>query len=115
MDVKVVKLFFVILSIVSIAVSFPQQPRWNWEEVILSRNGPSTTTSPRPKTWTTTTLRSFDVAPVKGEGSVGTVEDANIIPGRKLESHREQESNSVSVLQPSIKIVAFVICLLRLI
>ena len=27
------------------------QPKWNWEEVILSRNGPSTTTTPRPKFW----------------------------------------------------------------
>jgi len=29
---------------------------------------------------TTTTLRSFDVPAVKGEGSVGTVEDARIVP-----------------------------------
>ena len=32
-------------------------PAQNWEAVILSRNGPSTTTTPRPKSWTTTTLR----------------------------------------------------------
>ena len=32
-------------------------PAQNWEAVILSRNGPSTTTTPRPRTWTTTTLR----------------------------------------------------------
>ena len=32
-------------------------PAQNWEAVILSRNGPSTTTTPRPRVWTTTTLR----------------------------------------------------------
>ena len=51
------------------------QPQWNWESVILSRNGPSSTTTPRPSTtWYTTTLRSFDGEPaIVGQGT-GTVE-----------------------------------------
>ena len=51
------------------------QPQWNWESVILSRNGPSSTTTERPSTtWYTTTLRSFDGEPaIVGQGT-GTVE-----------------------------------------
>ena len=51
------------------------QPQWNWESVILSRNGPSSTTTPRPSTtWYTTTLRSFDtVEKIVGQGR-GSVE-----------------------------------------
>ena len=50
------------------------QPEWNWESVILSRNGPSTTTMPRPSTtWYSTTLRSFDGEAIVGQGT-GTVE-----------------------------------------
>ena len=92
--------------------------RWNWEEVILSRNGPSTTTSPRPKTWTTTTLRNFDVAPVRGEGSVGTVEDANIVPRRKAPSDDSSTSSSahpavVASLSVPVMIAALLLSNLR--
>merc|ERR1712018_896897 len=63
-----------------LASTRPQtQLKWNWEEVILSRNGPSTTTTPRPTRWTTT-LRFLDIAPVVKAGSVGTVEDAYLVP-----------------------------------
>jgi hypothetical protein len=34
---------------------------------------------------TTTTLRSFDIPKVKGEGSVGTVESAEIVPRKRFE------------------------------
>ena len=65
----------------SMALSRPQtQLKWNWEEVILSRNGPSTTTTPRPTRWSTTTLRFLDIEPVKSVGSVGSVEDAYLVP-----------------------------------
>lgn len=47
---------------------FHQNPAQNWESVILSRNGPSTSTTPRPTRWTTTTLRSFGIAPLTGTG-----------------------------------------------
>merc|ERR1712083_197326 len=67
--------------LVLVASARPQtQLKWNWEEVILSRNGPSTTTTPRPTRWTTTTLRFLDIAPVVKAGSVGTVEDAYLVP-----------------------------------
>ena len=72
--------------------SRPQtQLKWNWEEVILSRNGPSTTTTPRPTRWTTTTLRFLDVAPVVQSGSVGTVENAYLVP-RRREAPRDPNS-----------------------
>jgi len=63
------------------------QPKWNWEAVILSRNGPSTSTTPRPSTtWSTTTLRSFDVDPIVGRGQ-GIVEDARLVPrGRQQQN-----------------------------
>ncbi len=76
------------------------QLKWNWQEVILSRNGPSTTTTPRPTFWTTTTLRFLDVAPVVQSGSVGTVEDASLVPrprdvtsARKLSNSATKDSN----------------------
>ena len=85
-----------------------------WEEVILSRNGPSTTTSPRPKTWTTTTLRSFGVAPVRVEGSVGTVEDASIIPRQKYAGDVVASNARRSTSFIPLKIYLFVICTLLL-
>jgi hypothetical protein len=43
---------FALVIVVAADASFrAQQPKWNWEEVILSRNGPSTTTTARPKFW----------------------------------------------------------------
>merc|ERR1712083_118232 len=44
--------------LVLVASARPQtQLKWNWEEVILSRNGPSTTTTPR---WDTTSFLKLD-------------------------------------------------------
>lgn len=105
---------FVIFVAFFVAAAHPQQPRWNWEEVILSRNGPSTTTSPRPKTWTTTTLRSFGVAPVRVEGSVGTVEDASIIPRQKYAGDVVASNARRSTSFIPLKIYLFVICTLLL-
>ena len=45
-------------------------PAQNWEAVILSRNGPSTTTTPRPKSWTTTTLRYVLIAGTVHNGPI---------------------------------------------
>merc|ERR1712012_703339 len=71
-------------AFMAFVASRPQtQLKWNWEEVILSRNGPSTTTTPRPTRWTTTTLRFIEEAPVVQSGSVGTVEDAYLVPRRR--------------------------------
>jgi len=58
------------------------EPKWNWEEVILSRNGPSTTTPP-PTTTKYTTLRSVigeNNKPVRAVGSSGSVEAAPLVP-----------------------------------
>ena len=52
---------------------------------------------------TTTTLRSFDVPTVKGEGSVGTVEDASIVPRRK--SQEQIASGNVPLSQPTFSLV----------
>lgn len=57
------------------------EPKWNWEEVILSRNGPSTT--PGPTTTTSyTTLRSVVGDNIQHIFGVGTasVEDAHLVP-----------------------------------
>lgn len=53
MSLKFGFLVLFVSSIVLIVNSayLDNQPKWNWEEVILSRNGPSTTTTPRPKFW----------------------------------------------------------------
>jgi len=58
------------------------EPKWNWEEVILSRNGPSTTTQ-KPTTTKYTTLRSVigdNIQPVRARGSSGSVEAAPLVP-----------------------------------
>jgi hypothetical protein len=58
------------------------EPKWNWEEVILSRNGPSTTT-PKPTTTQYTTLRNVigkNIKPVRAFGSSGSVEAAPLVP-----------------------------------
>merc|ERR1719384_2231419 len=58
------------------------EPKWNWEEVILSRNGPSTTTQ-KPTTTRYTTLRSVigdNIKPVRAVGSSGSVESAPLVP-----------------------------------
>ena len=54
-EIMMKSLFFVwflcvatVAFLASFGASRPQtQLKWNWEEVILSRNGPSTTTTPR--------------------------------------------------------------------
>lgn len=76
-------ILFVIVSLFlnlscSVPQYYPTKPQWNWEEVILSRNGPSTSTTPRPKQWTTTTLRSFGDDPITGTGT-GIIELTNIV------------------------------------
>jgi len=75
---------FLVAFLASFGASRPQtQLKWNWEEVILSRNGPSTTTTPRPTWWSTTTLRFLEAAPVVKSGSIGSVEDAYLVPRAK--------------------------------
>jgi len=77
--------------------SRPQtQLKWNWEEVILSRNGPSTTTTPRPTRWTTTTLRQIEIAPVVQSGSVGSVENAYLVPRPRKRRPRTDLENASS-------------------
>merc|ERR1712038_2054008 len=95
------------VAFTAFVASRPQtQLKWNWEEVILSRNGPSTTTTPRPTRWTTTTLRFLDIAPVVKAGSVGTVEDAYLVPRpgprkkpqiAELSSAASQKSGKISL------------------
>jgi len=96
-------IFFVVsLCVLAFLAHFvasrPQtQLKWNWEEVILSRNGPSTTTTPRPTWWSTTTLRFLDVAPVAKTGS-GSVEDAFLVPRPRkrprIDEHNAANQNS---------------------
>ena len=81
------------------------QLKWNWEEVILSRNGPSTTTTPRPTWWSTTTLRFLEIAPVSGAGS-GSVEDAYLVPRRR--SRRPPNSAGANLKFSSILMCALV-------
>merc|ERR1719510_120833 len=73
---KNILLLFCASVVVLVASARPlTQLKWNWEEVLLSRNGPSTTSTPRPTRWTTTTLRFIEEAPpLIGAGSVGTAE-----------------------------------------
>ncbi len=51
----------------------------------------------------TTTLRSFDIPKVKGEGSVGTFEDASIVPRKRFErdNHDEDHHNNVDSVKSS--------------
>ena len=84
--------------------------KWNWEEVILSRNGPSTTTTPRPTSWSTTTLRFLDIAQVSGAGS-GSVEDAYLVPRRR--SRRPQTSKGATFNVSSMLICALVALVLK--
>jgi hypothetical protein len=87
--------------------AYPQtQLKWNWEEVILSRTGPRTTPTPRPTRWTTTTLRFLDVAPVVQSGSVGSVEDAYLVPRPNGRSRSKALSSAVCSLSQSSVIFA---------
>ena len=61
---------------------YPTQPEFNWRDVILSRNGPSTSTTPRPTRWTTTTLRNFAPDTISGTGK-GVIEPVNNNIGRR--------------------------------
>jgi len=94
-------------AFMAFVASRPQtQLKWNWEEVILSRNGPSTTTTPRPTRWTTTTLRFLDIPDVVQSGSVGSVEDAYLVPrprkrpriGLENASSRNSGKNSLALM-----------------
>lgn len=60
------------------------EPEWNWEEVILSRNGPSTTTPPTTTTEYTTLRNVIGVnnKPIKGIGNA-IVEAHPLVPGHK--------------------------------
>ncbi|XP_059089047.1 uncharacterized protein LOC131885122 isoform X2 [Tigriopus californicus] len=92
--------FLAMVLMASLASSRPQypQPDWNWEAVILSRNGPSTSTTPRPTRWTTTTLRSFEGPAIIGIGKA-TVERENLVPQRnKLQPLYQVDSSSGSRL-----------------
>merc|ERR1711962_616945 len=75
------------------------QPQWNWEEVILSRNGPSTTTTPRPSTtWYSTTLRSFEPDKISGHG-LGTIEEAILVPHHEpLTANSPTTSNNSNLM-----------------
>lgn len=93
--------FLALVLLASVAFSRPQypQPDWNWEAVILSRNGPSTTTTPRPTRWTTTTLRSFEGPAIIGIGRA-SVERENLVPQRnKIKPLYQVDSNSTSRLR----------------
>ena len=84
--------------------------KWNFESVILSRNGPSTTTTPRPTRWSTTTLRFIEEASIKSVGSVGTVEDAFLVPRVGGQRGRLQaSSSSVSGLNHLLLIVGLLL------
>ena len=78
---------------------FHQNPAQNWESVILSRNGPSTTTTPRPTRWTTTTLRSFGIAPLTGTGKA-TFQEAKIATSRSKKPYRLVTADSSSNAAP---------------
>ena len=106
------KLFFLVVIFLCFeAVARPQtELKWNWEEVILSRNGPSTTTTPRPTSWSTTTLRFLDIAQVSGAGS-GSVEDAYLVPRRR--SRRPQTSKGATFNVSSMLICALVALVLK--
>jgi hypothetical protein len=55
---------FALVIVVAADASFRAlQPKWNWEEVILSRNGPSTTTEARPKFWSETLFFWTELTP----------------------------------------------------
>ena len=105
------KLFILVIFLCIEAFARPQtELKWNWQEVILSRNGPSTTTTPRPTSWSTTTLRFLDIAPVSGAGS-GSVEDAYLVPRRR--SRRPQTSKGATFNASSILMCALVALVLK--
>ena len=97
MDLKINQIHFKSLFLITLLIGFINksqcrtwpyasaqliEPKWNWEEVILSRNGPSTTTQ-KPTTTRYTTLRNVigdNVQPVRARGSSGSVEAAPLVP-----------------------------------
>merc|ERR1719195_1079948 len=108
---KIVLAIFVLLGLagVSYGRTWPYasaqliEPKWNWEEVILSRNGPSTTTQ-KPTTTKYTTLRSVigdNVKPVRAVGSSGSVEAAPLVP-----RHDRGRADSLTTLPNSASQVA---------
>lgn len=97
MDLKINQIHFKSIVLITLLIGFIRkshcrtwpyasaqliEPKWNWEEVILSRNGPSTTT-PKPTTTEYTTLRNVvgdNIKPVRARGSSGSVEAAPLVP-----------------------------------
>lgn len=55
----------------------PNNPEKNWRSVILSRNGPSSSTSEPSTTWPSTTLRYFVPEEITGPGH-GSVEETRV-------------------------------------
>ena len=95
------------------------EPKWNWEEVILSRNGPSTTTQP-PTTTKYTTLRSVvgdNIKPVRARGSSGSVEAAPLVPrhdrGRADPLNQPVDPSSASQVALSSTILVACLTILR--
>ena len=93
------------------------EPKWNWEEVILSRNGPSTTTQ-KPTTTKYTTLRSVigdNIKPVRARGSSGSVEAAPLVPrhdrGRADPLNQPVDPNSASQVVLPFSTTILVACL----
>ena len=66
---------------------------------------------------TTTTLRSFDIPTVKGEGSVGSVEDASLIPRKRYErddeGHQDHINNKADFVRSDLLFVALLSTLAR--
>ena len=83
-----------LLCMCQLTASFPQyplSPTLNWEQVILSRNGPSTSTTPRPTRWTTTTLRSFGGDRLTGTGKASYEEAVIARDGSRDQRRRQQQ------------------------
>ena len=96
------------------------EPKWNWEEVILSRNGPSTTT-PKPTTTRYTTLRNVigeNIKPVRALGSSGSVESAPLVPrhdrGRTVSRITSPNSANKNQLQSTTGFLASCLVLLTI-
>jgi len=116
----ILKVALALLSWSAVTLAKPQggqlvQPEWNWQEVILSRNGPSTTTTPRPSTtWFTTTLRSFDtVEKIVGQGR-GSVEPVTRNRGSKQQPLTSSGISSVGSINNVLVSIATTQLLLHL-
>ena len=134
MDLKICQISFKTILVFTLLVGFINEsygrtwpyasaqliePKWNWEEVILSRNGPSTTTQ-KPTTTKYTTLRSVigdNVKPVRAVGSSGSVEAAPLVPrhdrGRADPLTTSPNSASHLNIHLSTMIIATILAYLR--